>query len=381
MRVQATDADGGTGTGQKAVSIENRNPTVTVDGPASGFRGQDLTFTATGADADPGAAAPTLEWDTDGDGFDDGTGASKTVQYPSLGSKTVRVRATDVDGGTGTAQKAVTIENRLPSVEFSGGPATGFRGETLQFTAQASDADPGIPALTFAWDTDGDGFDDGTGFSKSVSFASLGAKTVRVRVTDPDGGTATADRVVTIINRDPTVSITGGPAEGFRNQDLTFTATGADARSGRRHADVHVGHRRRRVRRRHGRLEDGAVHLARRQDGARAGDRRRRWHRHRRSRRDNRQPRARAHHHGPGDRLPRPGPRLHGVGGRRRSGHSGVRLGHGRRRVRRRHRRHEDGPVRLAGGQTVRVRVTDPENAVGTAEKTSRSRTAIRRCR
>ena len=225
VRVRVTDADGGTVDAQKAVTIENRNPTVTLAGPASGVRGESLAFTATAGDDDPGAAAPTLEWDTDGDGFDDGDGATKSVSYDSLGAKTVRVRASDADGGTATADKAVTIGNRVPAPAVSG-PATGFRGQDLVFTAAAGDADPGTPA--FAWDIDGDGFDDGTGASKTVQFATLGAKTVRVQVTDDALAVATAQKSVTIENRAPTASIAKSPAEPVEGATVTFTATAAD---------------------------------------------------------------------------------------------------------------------------------------------------------
>jgi hypothetical protein len=169
------------------VTIVNRNPTVSVTGPATGFRGDNLEYTATAADADPGAAAPGLEWDTDGDGFDDGTGATKSVSFASLGGKTVRVRATDADGGSATAEKFVTIANRAPTASIAKSPAEPVDGDTVTFTATAADPDPGAAAPALAWDLDGDGFDDGTGTAASRAFAA-GTHTVRLRATDADGG-------------------------------------------------------------------------------------------------------------------------------------------------------------------------------------------------
>ena len=84
MRLQVTDDEGAKSVADHTVTIANRAPTAAVGGPAEGFRGQSLTFTATGDDPDPGADALTFAWDSDDDGqFDDGAGASKAVQFGS----------------------------------------------------------------------------------------------------------------------------------------------------------------------------------------------------------------------------------------------------------------------------------------------------------
>ena len=228
VRLQVTDDEGAKTVVEHVVSIVNRNPTISATGgPAEGFRNQELTFTATGADADPSAAAPTFTWDSDGDGFNDGTGTSVKLTFASLGAKTVRVRATDADGGTAEAQRSVTIVNRVPAPSVSG-PATGFRGQDIVLTANPGDADP--ETFTFEWDT-GSGFQSGAA-SKTVSFTTLGAKTVSVRVKDAQNAEAVAEKVVTIENRAPTASIAKSPAEPVDGDTVMFTATAADADPG-----------------------------------------------------------------------------------------------------------------------------------------------------
>jgi predicted extracellular nuclease len=82
----------------------------------------------------------------------------------------------------------------------AGGPYQVIEGGSVQLTAVGSD--PTGDALTYAWDFDGDGFDDGVGASVTFDASALQAPlavTVTVRVTDEHGQSATDTATVNVI--------------------------------------------------------------------------------------------------------------------------------------------------------------------------------------
>ena len=81
-------------------------------------------------------------------------------------------------------------------------------------------------AVAVRVDLDDDGEFETTGARPSVSFATPGRKTVRLRVTDDDGGTATAVSSINVTNQAPRAVITL-PATRRVNTDLTFDGTGS----------------------------------------------------------------------------------------------------------------------------------------------------------
>ena len=106
----------------------------------------------------------------------------------------------DAGGGPGPGTPdAGPGGNRAPTAAFSA-EATVQAGAALTFDAAGS-TDVDGDALTYAWDF-GDGVRGGTVRLAHV-FAEAGARTVRLTVADGRGGTATAERSVTV---------TAGPA-------------------------------------------------------------------------------------------------------------------------------------------------------------------------
>jgi glucose/arabinose dehydrogenase len=104
--------------------------------------------------------------------------------------------------------------NAPPQAAFSAAPTSGDPPLTASFDAAASsDGDPG-DVLTYAWDLDGDGdLDDGTGPTASATYDSVGARTVRLRVTDVAGVSDTAETTIRVGTEAPVPTITT-PAEG-----------------------------------------------------------------------------------------------------------------------------------------------------------------------
>lgn len=101
-----------------AVTVANLPPTADLTGPTGGVRGQARLFSLHAADPSPidQAAGFTYQIDWDGDGMVDQTvagpdGVQVSHTYTDVGTYTVRMTATDKDGGTSAAvDRTITIE-------------------------------------------------------------------------------------------------------------------------------------------------------------------------------------------------------------------------------------------------------------------------------
>jgi CSLREA domain-containing protein len=109
VKLRVTDSAGFQSFDSATIHINNVAPTANVTGPNSGVRGQPRTFTLLANDPSTAdqAAGFTYAIDFDGNGTVDqiiGPGAASLITvthiYDQLGTFTVRVTATDKDGGT-----------------------------------------------------------------------------------------------------------------------------------------------------------------------------------------------------------------------------------------------------------------------------------------
>jgi PKD repeat protein len=96
----------------------------------------------------------------------------------------------------GTVRRVhATSGNRGPTARLQATPDRGPAPLTVALDGRASSDPDGTP-LAYAWDTDLDGFDDGTGAQLGARFTTTGAKRVRLRVTDPSGLSDVAETTV-----------------------------------------------------------------------------------------------------------------------------------------------------------------------------------------
>jgi len=106
---------------------------------------------------------------------------------------------------------------------------------TIAFSAGNSvDANSG-DTLSYAWDLDGDGnFNDAIGVGASAFFATNGAHTVAVQVTDDDGAVDVARMIVTVVNSAPSVTILSPlPGDQWALGDtVSLQASSSDAEQG-----------------------------------------------------------------------------------------------------------------------------------------------------
>ena len=108
----------------------------------------------------------------------------------------------DRDGGS-VRRISYTTGNLPPTAVIQAGPLSGSSPLTVNFNGSAS-TDPEGGVLTYAWDLDGDGdFDDSTAAQPSFVYTQAGARTVRLKVTDPQGLSAVAAVVVVVDDTRP----------------------------------------------------------------------------------------------------------------------------------------------------------------------------------
>lgn len=102
-RVVAT----GTWSGGSNVNLDFHPPEALPGGPYIGEVNSTINFS--GSANDSGGDASTFAWDWDNDGTYDASGASASHSWSSTGTKTVGLKATDAQGGIGTATVAVNV--------------------------------------------------------------------------------------------------------------------------------------------------------------------------------------------------------------------------------------------------------------------------------
>ena len=140
---------------------------------------------------------------------------------------TIGLTLKDNSNATDTESREVTVNNVAPTVD-AGSDKTANEGQEIVFGG--SFTDPGtLDTHTILWD-----FGDGTTGSGTLTpahvYADNGTYTVRLTVTDDDGGTGTDTLVVAISNVAPTVDAgpdqTANEGEGVTLTSVTFNDKG-----------------------------------------------------------------------------------------------------------------------------------------------------------
>ena len=241
VKVTVTDDDLGAGSSTLVVTVNNVAPTVIVGPNQTANEGQVVSL-APATFNDLGTRdthTATIDWG-DGTAPDVGavsespfgppgstSGANGTVSgshvYADNSTYTVKVTVTDDDGGVGSSTLVVTVNNVAPTV--SAGPDQTVNEGRVVSLAPATFNDPGTRdthTATIDWG-DGTAPDVGvvaespfgppgstSGANGTVSgshvYADNGTYTVKVTVTDDDGGVGSSTLVVTVNNVAPTAS-------------------------------------------------------------------------------------------------------------------------------------------------------------------------------
>ncbi len=201
-RLRVTDNEGAQQDAQLAISVTNQAPTAQLlPASVSGNAPLNVDFDASGSTpgVESGDSITLYEWDWDGDGTYDQSGTEPllTHLYSDGFVGSAKLRVTDEYSATAIDTCAISL-NDPPSAELALSSDSIAPGAQVTLDASASsDSDGSIEK--YEWDSDGDGSfetDSGTDSSIEVSFAEGGSRSLKVRVTDDDGATATASALL-----------------------------------------------------------------------------------------------------------------------------------------------------------------------------------------
>jgi PKD repeat protein len=239
-----TDDSGASSIAALPVTVLNANPTAAAGSDQTVDEGTNVAVAFAGSASDPGSADQLeLAWDfdyRDGTFTQDALGTSGTYTYPALDGPAehqvaLRVKdddypfPTDQGGEIGEALSTfrLTVNNVPPWNVRGGGPYTGVETVPIILTGSADDAQADLPTLAYAWDLDNNPLTfEETGNQVSQRWNRAGNYTVRLRVTDKDGGESFASAQVTIENARPDAEA-NGPYTSTIIFPITFSAAGS----------------------------------------------------------------------------------------------------------------------------------------------------------
>ncbi len=231
VTLTVTDDEGASATTTRQITIGNAQPSIVrLLGPNGANEAQVVTFQALAAD--PGADALTYRWN-----FGDGTAAQSGVDLTEIthafaddGAYTITLTVSD---GVATTSRTLNlaVANLPPTVTALAGDVEGAEATLFSFTAAATDPAGVRDPLTFRWDF-GDGSPEVVGLNLTAVdhiYQDAGRFTLRVTVTDGDGGSASRVLIVSVGNQAPVVDAFVGDTEGNEGDDFAFAITASDA--------------------------------------------------------------------------------------------------------------------------------------------------------
>ncbi|MCJ2540528.1 MAG: PKD domain-containing protein, partial [Candidatus Thermoplasmatota archaeon] len=197
------DDDGAMSTESGEVDVVNVVPGVTLTGPSSSVdEDEDVDLLAAGTDTSSDEGMLEYKWDLgDGTVIDWSDLTQVRHSYTEGGTYVVDVRVRDDDGGEGSGQFPVKVENRPPVAEGTQSATSVFEGEDVTFDATGSrDTASDTEHLTIEWSW---GSVTKTGTRVVYQFDNEGGLTVILTVTDDDGAISELFFGVTVKNKVP----------------------------------------------------------------------------------------------------------------------------------------------------------------------------------
>ncbi len=204
------------------IVVENRDPVLIYlldyEGKEEGANigaGDEITFSASGS-YDKDGTIKTFYWDfgvTGGDSWDE----EAAYTYQNRDTYTVTLTITDNDNAETSASFDVSVANKVPVIDLKVDKVTALTHTEINFDASGTkDLDPTGQITSFAWDF-GDG-SKGTGPKVSHLFIDDGSYSVKLTVTDNEGGTVTNSIIIEVTNRPPVLKLSPPFSEDSKNQ-------------------------------------------------------------------------------------------------------------------------------------------------------------------
>jgi YD repeat-containing protein len=203
VRLRVTDDQGSSAETTKLLSVKSAPLPAFSMSPSPALIGQTVTFDASSSTDPDGGTIAKYEWDLDGSGSYDKTGAKVSTSYSSAGTRNVKLRVTDNEGFRSDVTRALRVNSRRVEASFTYAPEAPLSGDVVDFrsTSSATGADNEI--VGHRWDLDGNGTyetDSGPGTAASSSYAS-GRFTVMLEVKDRLGNIGLAARELAVADR------------------------------------------------------------------------------------------------------------------------------------------------------------------------------------
>ncbi len=154
-----------------------------------------------------------------------GTYSRQATDPGGLWSLELRVGDSATPPNSGSATRAITIQDNLPVASFTYSPSTALTGVSISFDGTAS-YDPDGTIVTYSW-----AFGDGTfgsGSNPSHMYNLGGIFNLTLTVTDNSASTASFSNQITITDRQPTVTFSTSTTSQATGQPVTVTITASD---------------------------------------------------------------------------------------------------------------------------------------------------------
>ena len=206
-----TDDDAGASSDNFTVTVDNVAPTATFNAPAAVNEGSPINLSLS-SPLDPStvdtAAGFTYAFDC-GSGYGSFSGTdSASCPTTDNGTRTVKGKIHDKDGGVNEYTAAVTINNVAPQNVEGGNDQTVNEGDLVSLSG--SFTDPGsADTHTFVWHVvagNGQTITNGTGQNFSFTPNDNGSYAVTFTVTDDDAGASSDNFTVTVDNVAPSIT-------------------------------------------------------------------------------------------------------------------------------------------------------------------------------
>jgi PKD repeat protein len=216
VTLTVTDSDGMVASTSESVPVAG--PMASFTAPAGGLIGAALSFDASASSSAPGTTLG-YTWSF-GDGTS-ATGPTTSHAYGVAGTYTVTLTVTNDLGQSDSTTRMVSISDELPTAAFtiSSGGST---AQPVAFDASAA-SDPDGTVARYSWQF-GDGT-TGSGWAPTHLYATAGAYTVTLTVTDSSGLTSAPVSHQVVIHAPPVAAFTVGRA--LAGKPSRFDASGS----------------------------------------------------------------------------------------------------------------------------------------------------------
>lgn len=237
ITLTATDEDGSY-TATKNITVNNVAPIIVAELDDSTVNeGQQVRVTYSSPNRASSIDQWIIDWGDNSSNVRPSSSHASTHTYADSGTYTITITALEQDGGTTDETLTATVTNVAPTVTLGSLPAESPEGTALTVTKTVSD--PSNDTFSYAWELRRNGsVVDTSSTSGNYTFTPTdnGEYTVRLTVTDDDGGETVASRSVTITNVAPTGTISATVPDPFvEGTTVNFSSTTSDAGSGDTH--------------------------------------------------------------------------------------------------------------------------------------------------